>query len=190
MVTLASMRQWLPITSTLRSPHYADRAGANGRFIADLDLFAENCAWADGYVPADLRGGGNDGGGMNDSRFGGRDRGAASRLGRRLRRGWVEIRIGLEARRWRRSLRQLWRQRTSGARRRDAGRSSTKTRLSLVADCRLETLVTVMEPSPMRRQPSFSARSRKVCFMVVYCRFPERVCTTRMLSCLPSTLSP
>src|ERR1035437_1508272 len=56
--------------------------------------------------------------------------------------------------------------------------SSTKTRLWLVADCRLETLVTVMELSPRRRQPSFSARSRRVCFMVVYCRFPGRVCTT------------
>src|ERR1700675_917991 len=56
--------------------------------------------------------------------------------------------------------------------------SSTKTRLSLVADCRLETLVTVMELSPRRRQPSCSARSRRVCFMVVYCRFMRRVCTT------------
>src|ERR1039458_872721 len=56
--------------------------------------------------------------------------------------------------------------------------SSTNTRLSLFADCRLETLVTVMELSPRRGQPSFSARSRRVCFMVVYCRFPGRVCTT------------
>src|SRR5664280_845195 len=56
--------------------------------------------------------------------------------------------------------------------------SSTKTRLSLVADCRLETLVTVMELSPRRRQPRFSARSRRVCFMALYCRFPGRACTT------------
>src|ERR1700676_1713285 len=48
---------------------------------------------------------------------------------------------------------------------------STKTRLPLVADCRLETLVTMREASPRRRQPSCSARSRKVCFMAVYCRF-------------------
>src|SRR6266849_7609254 len=57
--------------------------------------------------------------------------------------------------------------------------SSTKTRLLLVADCRLETSVTVMELSPRRRQPRLSARSRRVCFMVVYCRFTRRVCTTR-----------
>src|SRR4029077_7584052 len=50
-------------------------------------------------------------------------------------------------------------------------RLSTKTRLPLVADCRLETRVTMREASPRRRQPSCSARSRKVCFMVVYCRF-------------------
>src|ERR1700676_919129 len=41
------------------------RTGADGRFIADLDVFAENCAGADGYVLSDLGGSGNDGGGMN-----------------------------------------------------------------------------------------------------------------------------
>src|ERR1700730_2645263 len=40
-------------------------AGADGRFIADLDVFAENCSRADGYVLADLGGRGNDGSGMN-----------------------------------------------------------------------------------------------------------------------------
>src|ERR1700674_328609 len=40
-------------------------AGADGRFIADLDVFAENRARADGCVLADLGGGGNDGRRMN-----------------------------------------------------------------------------------------------------------------------------
>jgi hypothetical protein len=42
-----------------------DRTGADGGFIAYLDVFAENRARADGYVLADLGGGGNYGGGMN-----------------------------------------------------------------------------------------------------------------------------
>src|ERR1035437_5411935 len=55
---------------------------------------------------------------------------------------------------------------------------STKTRLSLAADCRLETLVTTMELSPRRWQPSFPARSRRDCFMAPYCRFLGWECTT------------
>src|SRR5277367_4751924 len=61
--------------------------------------------------------------------------------------------------------------------------SSTKTRLSLFADCRLETLVTVTELSPRRWQLRFSARSRRVRFMAVYCRFTGRKCTTRIPIC-------
>src|SRR5260370_20040048 len=41
------------------------RPRADGRFIDDLDVFAENCAGADGYVPSDLGGSGNDCSGMN-----------------------------------------------------------------------------------------------------------------------------
>jgi hypothetical protein len=36
MVTFASMRQWLPITTLVAD----DCAGADGCFIADLDAFA------------------------------------------------------------------------------------------------------------------------------------------------------
>src|SRR5258708_4911971 len=42
------------------------RAGADGCFIADLDVFAENRAGADGYVLANPGGRRNDGGGMDD----------------------------------------------------------------------------------------------------------------------------
>src|SRR5271166_595067 len=59
---------------------------------------------------------------------------------------------------------------------------STKTRLSLVADCRLETRVTGIDESPTSRQPRLAARSPEVCFMASYCRFPGRVCTTRRWS--------
>src|SRR5258708_27145461 len=41
------------------------RTGADGRVVADLDVFAENRAGSDGYVLSDLGGSGNDGGGMN-----------------------------------------------------------------------------------------------------------------------------
>src|ERR1035441_7850794 len=99
----------------------------------------------------------------------------------KVRRGWTAIRIGLVV------LAATFPAAKSPAitaaadERSAASRcwaSSTNTRLSLFADCRLETLVTVMELSPRGGQPSFSARSRRVCFMVVYCRFPGRVCTT------------
>src|SRR5208282_3011622 len=36
-----------------------------------------------------------------------------------------------------------------------------------------------MEASPKRWQPSFPAKSRRVCFMAVYCRLTRQVCTTR-----------
>src|ERR1019366_5114833 len=97
------------------------------------------------------------------------------------RRGWAEIRIGLVVlaatfpAAKSPAITAAADERGGGAGGRGA---STNTRLSLFADCRLETLVTVMELSPRRGQPSFSARSRRVCFMVVYCRFPGRVCTT------------
>src|ERR1035438_9225262 len=39
--------------------------GANGRVIADFDVFADDRARPDGHVLADLGGGGNEGGGMN-----------------------------------------------------------------------------------------------------------------------------
>src|SRR5271169_630388 len=96
----------------------------------------------------------------------------------KVRRGWGEIKMGLElaltakspaitaAADEPRAVSRYW-------------TSSTKTRLPVVADCRLETVVTVTELSPRRRQPSCSARSRRVRFMVLYCRFPGRVCTTR-----------
>src|SRR6266849_3293553 len=42
-----------------------DRTGADGRFIADPDVFAENRVGADGYVLPNLGGCGNDGGGIN-----------------------------------------------------------------------------------------------------------------------------
>src|ERR1019366_6485792 len=91
--------------------------------------------------------------------------------------GWAELRRGLEAVAAANSPAI-----TAPADERSAASrywaSSTKTRLSLVADCRLETLVTVMELSPRRRQPRFSARSRRVCFMALYGRFPGCVCTT------------
>ena len=167
----------------MASDHYvvADhRTGADGSFIADLDVFAENRARADGYVLADLSGGGNDGGGMNAAiAVGVAEQPRGSRKGEARLRGNQQ---GLRWR-WRRSSATNSPAITAAADEPSAvsrcWASSTKTRLSLVADCRLETLVTVMEPSPRRWQPSFSARSRRVCFMAPYCRFPGRVCTTR-----------
>src|ERR1019366_9515467 len=94
----------------------------------------------------------------------------------KVRRGWGEIKMGLEVALAAKSpaITAAAGELSAASRCRE---SSTKTRLSLVADCKLETRVTVMELSPRRRQPSFSARARRVCFMVVYCRFPGRVCT-------------
>ena len=77
----------------------------------------------------------------------------------KVSRGWAEIRMGLET--------ELAAAANSPAMRAAADErsapsrywaSSTKMRLWAVADCKLETLVTVMELSPRRRQPSFSAR--------------------------------
>src|SRR5208282_5864347 len=95
----------------------------------------------------------------------------------KVRRGCGEMRMGLEAG----LSAKIPTMMAAAGELRAVGRcaaSSTKTRLSLLADCRLETAVTVMVASPRRRQPSFSASSRRDCFMVVYCRFPGWVCTT------------
>src|SRR5208282_1529905 len=99
----------------------------------------------------------------------------------KVRRGWAEMRIGLVVLAAKAPAAKSPAITAAADERSAASRcwaSSTKTRLSLLADCRLETVATVMELSPRRGQPSFSARSRRVCFMVVYCRFPGRVCTT------------
>src|ERR1700720_3922480 len=96
-------------------------------------------------------------------------------------RGWAEIRIGFEDLVADLAAANSPAMMAAAAERNAVSRccvSSTKTRLSLFADCRLATAVTVIEPLPIKRQPSFSARLRRLCFMAVYCRFSKGEYTT------------
>jgi hypothetical protein len=140
-------------------------AGADCGLVSDLDLFSENRARADGYILADSAGWGNDGGGMDGAsalriaeKFGGSGEGEPGLRGDQKRFGCAGSDV---------CGREISDDDSGGGR----GEGGSE---------RLETVETVMEASPRRWQPSFSARSRRVWLMVVYCRFIERVRTMRV----------
>src|SRR5580658_1596771 len=169
MVKLASIREWLPMVTlspitepapmVVSSPIVTcSPRVARGPTATFVPIFADAGMMAEGWIARLL----------SESLSS-----CAARA--KVRRGWVEIRMGFRAA----SLAEANCPAITAAADDFSAASrclvsSTKTRLSPVADCRLETLLTVTEPSPRRRQSRFSAKSRRICFMGVYCRFPVR----------------
>src|SRR5580704_17941455 len=177
MVTFGSRRQWFPIVTVLpptasppSSPALSPITEAEPMVVSSPTLTCSPRI-APGpmapFFPILAEAGTIAVGSISRLRPGSRSSFAARA---KVRRGWAEIRMGLEVAALAKSpaIRAAADERSAMSR---CWELSTKTRLPLVADCRLETLVTMREASPRRRQPSCSARSRKVCFMVVYCRF-------------------